>query len=49
MLTPLSGRIGFETFTGHVVKRIGHADPNPPAERLDRLKLTTFDAICFDL
>jgi hypothetical protein len=32
----------------HGVKRMCHADPNPPAERLDRLKLN-FQSHWFDL
>jgi hypothetical protein len=38
---------------GHGVERIGHADPNPPAEGLDRPKLAewklNFQSHWFDL
>jgi hypothetical protein len=39
VLTPAFTRTACETIMRHCVKRIGHADPNPPAERLDRVKL----------
>jgi hypothetical protein len=38
VLNPVFAGTACETIMRHGVKRMGHADPTPPAERLNRLR-----------